>query len=94
VTCREFADFLNAWMDGDLLAAEAARFEQHLRVCRACTRYLASYRTTQELCGALAARHESRAPDAVPEALVLAILASRAPRLPGVHALAMPDGSP
>lgn len=49
MNCREFADFLDRYWDGDLTARENAVFDEHLEECPACVAYLASYRSTVEL---------------------------------------------
>jgi anti-sigma factor RsiW len=76
VTCREVADFLADYLDGDLPEQERKRFDEHLRVCPNCVEYLAIYRTTVTL-----GRHAFDDTDAiasgVPEALVTVILAAR-----------------
>ena len=74
VTCRDFADFLLSYADGELAQAERVAFDAHLAICPDCMRYLAQYLDT------IAA-----APDAfddecladVPDDLVRAIVASR-----------------
>lgn len=47
--CREVADFLMAYLDGELPEDQRGVFEAHLRGCSACERYLESYRRTVEL---------------------------------------------
>ncbi len=49
MTCREFADFMSAYLDGELDAPERAQFEHHLSRCVNCVQYLAQYRHTIEL---------------------------------------------
>ena len=76
MTCREVADFLADYLNGELPERERGRFEEHLRVCPNCVSYLAIYRTTVTL-----GRHAFDDTDAitsgVPDALVSAILAAR-----------------
>jgi anti-sigma factor RsiW len=76
MTCREFAEFLDAYLDGALAPEEVAEFERHLAVCQHCVAYLDTYRRTVESVRGL---HEGEAqvPDDVPEELVQAILAAR-----------------
>jgi len=77
LTCRELADFLMAYEDGELSAAERARFDAHLAECPDCVAYLASYRATVAL-GRKAFEDEDAAASArVPEELVRAVLAAR-----------------
>ena len=74
LTCRELIEFLNEYVDGTLDAARRAEFDRHLKLCRDCGNYLASYRTTVDLCkDAL----DEPVPADVPDDLVLAILAAR-----------------
>lgn len=75
MTCREFAEFLDAYLRGELAPAERAEFERHLVVCEACVNYLASYRETVRL--AQLAFTDEALPADVPEDLVRAILAAR-----------------
>jgi len=77
LTCREFADFLMAYDDGELPPAERASFDAHLAVCPDCVAYLASYRTTVALGRRAFADEDAAARTAVPERLVAAILAAR-----------------
>ncbi len=77
MTCREFAEFLNAYLTGELSPAERAEFDRHLAVCQACVDYLETYRQTIEL-SRVAMRSDRDVADLeVPEALVAAILAAR-----------------
>ena len=73
MTCREVAEFLMQYVDGELPAAERAAFDRHVAVCPDCQRYLASYRTTIEAERAAFANDETEAP----EDLVQAILKAR-----------------
>lgn len=77
MTCRELAEFLMAYLDGELPDAQRAVFEQHLAGCPECRLYLDSYRTTIAL-----GRDALQTPEAdraapPPADLVTAILASR-----------------
>jgi anti-sigma factor RsiW len=77
LTCREFIDFLMAYLAGELPADQCAVFEGHLAECPACVAYLHTYQQTVRIeklvCGCAEA-----APDDVPEELIRAILAARA----------------
>lgn len=72
LTCREFADFLGDYFDGELPRLRRLVFDEHLRRCRECVAYLASYRRTIDLV-ALCADPRLPPPD-VPELLVQAVL--------------------
>ena len=76
MTCREFVEFLDAFLSGELAPAERVEFERHLAICPPCVRYLASYQQTTELARrALAEARE--APAEVPPELIEAILAAK-----------------
>lgn len=75
MTCREAYGFLDEFLDGTLDAETRNIFEGHVSRCAPCDLYLKTYRATigaakrAEDCGA--------SPDAPPEELIRAILASR-----------------
>ena len=77
MTCREFIDFLMAYLSGELSASERAEFERHLADCPDCSAYLKSYEETIKLGKAVFTELEAPVPQDVPEELVQAILASR-----------------
>ncbi len=74
--CREFTEFLMAYLDGELPADARSAFEYHLHGCQSCVNYMESYQATVAL-GRAACREDAELPDDVPEALVRAILAAR-----------------
>jgi anti-sigma factor RsiW len=79
MTCRELIDqFLMNYLDGELTPPERASFEEHLRVCGPCRRYLDSYKETVRL-GNQVGSTDTRGGD-VPDALVRAILEARKKR--------------
>ena len=73
MNCKECTDFLIDYLNGDLPPAQQRVFEGHLELCPPCLQYLESYRATLKL-GELV-RDEPC--DALPEAMVAAILAAR-----------------
>jgi anti-sigma factor RsiW len=75
VTCRELAEFMMAYLDGELDASLRRRFEEHLAGCAECVRALREYRATVRA-GQLAYADEP--PADVPEELVKAILTGNA----------------
>jgi anti-sigma factor RsiW len=83
LTCREVADFLMAYDDGELATPERAAFDAHLDECPDCVAYLRSYRATVALGKRAFADEDERAAGEVPEQLVRAILAARRGRKPG-----------
>ena len=77
ITCRELEDFIQRYLAGELADKQRSKFEWHLRLCRECREYLAAYKRTQEITGALLAPATSPVPDNVPEDLVKAVLEAR-----------------
>lgn len=80
LSCREFVEFLDDYLAGELPQDVAARFDEHLALCPSCVAYAESYRTTRELARrSLSA--EALGQD-VPDELIAAILAARNQRRP------------
>lgn len=77
MTCRELIEFLDAYLNGELTAAERSDFERHLQVCKSCVTYLDTYERTVAMGQAAFASLDEDVPVEVPEDLVQAILASR-----------------
>ena len=81
MTCREFIEFLMAYLDGELPPEQSKEFDDHLAKCTDCKAYLDSYRKTVEVGKRAFAPGEDReVPEEVPENLVKAILAARRSR--------------
>ncbi len=76
LTCREIADFLMAYLDGDMEADRRAEFERHLGACPPCVNYLRTYQRVVEMARA-SHQCDAMRPPPVPEQLVKAILAAR-----------------
>jgi anti-sigma factor RsiW len=74
VTCREFADFVIDYFDGQLDAGARAQFDRHLTLCPDCVHYLQQYRDTVQA-GQMA--FDDEVPASVPDDLLQAILAAR-----------------
>jgi len=82
--CREIAESLMAYLEGELPATQQRAFGRHLFWCRPCVAYVESYRTTVRLARAAGKAAPDEAPEPIPEALVRAILeAERAGRAAG-----------
>jgi anti-sigma factor RsiW len=81
VTCREFAEFIANFLDGELPPVEQQQFERHLSRCANCSRYLESYRQSTALGKRAFDDEDAEVPKDVPEELVEAILLTR--RSPG-----------
>lgn len=77
MNCREFTEFLMAWVDGELPPAAAADFDKHIALCPPCGQYLDSYRATVRMGRALCEDEAGPPPDDPPQELVDAILAAR-----------------
>jgi mycothiol system anti-sigma-R factor len=77
ITCKEFVDFLMAYLDRELSGVQRSTFEDHLDECPPCKNYLDSYRETVALGRGCCAPDDAPVPEDVPEALVKAILAAR-----------------
>ena len=75
LTCRDIADFLLAYLDGELPPEPRVAFEAHLGECDVCVRYLRDYQETVRL--SRAALREPDDAEGAPPQLVRAILASR-----------------
>lgn len=78
MTCREFADFIMDYLDGDLPGDVHMPFERHISRCPACDRYLRQYKATVAAGRAAFTKcGDGELPDDVPEELITAILESR-----------------
>ena len=77
MTCREFAEFIADFLDGQLPEAERQQFEGHLGRCVNCSHYLESYRQSTALGKRAFDDEDAALPSDVPEELVQAILATR-----------------
>jgi anti-sigma factor RsiW len=75
LTCREFVQFLDDYLAGELEPETKARFERHLAACPSCTVYTETYRASIRL--ARQAFQSDTPVTGVPEALVEAILRAR-----------------
>lgn len=77
ISCREFDEFLDAYLEGSLPAPQHRKFLVHVWLCPHCDRYLETYRRAREMAvDALSAEDEADL-RAVPEELVQAILEAR-----------------
>ena len=77
ITCREFLDFLWAYLSGEVTDAERAEFEWHLSGCPSCVAYMKNYQQTVELGKSAFLPTDDPVPEDVPEELVQAILQAR-----------------
>ena len=77
MNCREFTDFINSYLEGELSEQQTAVFEQHLSLCPNCDHYMDSYKATVELTKSLCEEKAAAPPEEVPEQLIQAILKAR-----------------
>jgi anti-sigma factor RsiW len=77
LNCREFADFLMDYLNGEVTEREKAVFDEHMSACPPCKHYLDSYRRTVELGRSAGCGDEAPPPPDAPEPLIRAILAAR-----------------
>ena len=78
LSCQDFIEFLDDYVDQSQAQEVRATFEQHLEACPMCVEYLKTYRDTIELArGACGEDELLPTPDDVPEELIEIILKSR-----------------
>jgi anti-sigma factor RsiW len=77
ITCREFVEFLDDYLEGRLAGRALEEFNNHLAGCPPCVTYMQTYRDTVVLTGATLGPAAEPVPVSVPEDLVAAILAAR-----------------
>ncbi len=78
LSCREFVEFLDDYVEGRLPAERRAVFERHIVLCGDCAKYLDGYRKTLSAARMALRGDESALSDAaLPEDLIRAILAAR-----------------
>ncbi len=77
LTCREFVQFLDGYLERSLEGAALADFEKHLSDCPPCVAYLQTYEQSIRIGKAAVRASDEAVPDAIPEELVRAILAAR-----------------
>jgi anti-sigma factor RsiW len=76
MTCREFLDFLWAYLSSEVTDQQREEFEYHLSGCPSCVAYMKSYRETVALGKAAFDATDEPLPEDVPDELVEAILAT------------------
>ena len=77
LTCREFADFLRAYLEADLPSDQREAFEDHVRICPPCVTYLDTYKETVRLGHCVCEDGGGPPPADAPEDLIRAILVAR-----------------
>jgi anti-sigma factor RsiW len=76
MTCREFVEFLGAYLSDELPEDVRDAFDRHLAECADCTAYLGTYEQTVRLARGVYDEPEGPVPAGVPEDLVQAILSA------------------
>lgn len=76
MNCKEFSEFILAYLDGELTDAQTETFERHLSLCPNCDHYIETYKLSVECTKTLRDAPPSP-PEDVPEELIQAILKSR-----------------
>lgn len=79
ITCTEFEQFIDDYLDNNLTAQETTVFERHLKLCRECRDYLAAYQNSITLGKAVFAADSDNltALNEVPSDLLQAVMAAR-----------------
>ena len=77
ITCRELADFIQGYLDGELSVRERLAFRMHLALCRACRAYLKTYEEAVRMGKQAFDTSSDAIPEDVPEDLVKAVMESR-----------------
>ena len=80
LTCREFIEFLDEYLDGRWPEDRLARFNDHLARCPSCVSYTRSYQDAVRLGRSVFSSPNEPVPVDVPEELVRAILDARDPK--------------
>jgi anti-sigma factor RsiW len=57
MTCQELVEVVTDYLEGALLPADRARFEEHLATCTGCRNYVEQLRMTLRLAGTLREDH-------------------------------------
>jgi anti-sigma factor RsiW len=83
VNCKEFVEFLMAYLDGTLETSERDIFDAHMVDCPCCETFLETYQETIRLGKVCFCGDSDEIPEPVPEGLVQAILAARQGRSEG-----------
>lgn len=79
ITCSEFEQFIDDYLDNELTPKQATIFERHLKLCRECREYLKAYQRSIVLGKAVFAENSDDLPipQEVPTDLLQAMLEAR-----------------
>lgn len=77
ITCRDCVEFLADYLEGNLPDEQRQTFEQHLKLCPPCERFLNTYEDTIRMAKHCLCTPTDEMKKQVPEELVQAILKAR-----------------
>ncbi|MCR9071386.1 MAG: zf-HC2 domain-containing protein [Alphaproteobacteria bacterium] len=77
LTCAEFQQTLDDYIDGALGRAGRMIVDIHLKTCPTCRRYMSAYRKVRDIAPRALDTDETKALGEIPEDLVLAIIMAR-----------------
>ena len=77
ITCKEYVDFIQRLLDGELSEGERREFDAHMGICPSCIDYRESIKTTRKCCKGLCEEGGDQLPADVPEQLIQAILKAK-----------------
>lgn len=84
LSCKEFTEFLNDYVENALPPERRAIFDHHTELCLDCRNYLQSYRVAMKRSVLAMGSGLDVLASPVPESLILAVLqAAKGPRKPG-----------
>lgn len=74
LTCREFEEFIDDYLDDNLPASVSRKVRLHLIACRDCRSYISAYKRSIEMGKAVCDKLDSEIPEDVPEELITFVL--------------------
>ena len=74
ITCREFNDFIYAYVDGTLSKKQTILFKRHMAICPMCRNFLKTYIAVYKARGEALPYSDIDVPDEVPQDLIEAII--------------------
>ena len=74
ITCREFEEFVNDYIDGSLPFFKKMKVSLHLMMCRDCKSYIAAYRKSMELGKKFFENPDAALPEDIPEDLISIVM--------------------
>ena len=74
LNCREFEEFIDDYIDGNLPVSVSRKVYLHLLACGDCRSYITAYKRSIEMSKALCDELDSEVPEDVPEELITFVL--------------------